>query len=275
MRSRIAIALFVLLATGAARAAGPLVVSGDAFGPGGEITDRSLSVEGGAAPTTQQILVIEHPPVAGAGYQVTGSVAYQEVAGEGYLEMWSEFPDGSRYFSRTLEASGPMAKLSGSSAGRAFVLPFFLQADSPRPTRLEVNVALPAGGRVEVRDLRFGGEPGAAAATGAWWSPQTAGLLGGAGGSVVGLLGAAIGTLCSLGRARHFVFAALWALAGSGVVMLAAGGAALALGQPYEVYYPLLLLGVLDPVLALSLLPTARKRYETIELRRMQAFDAR
>jgi hypothetical protein len=45
--------------------------------------------------------------------------------------------------------------------------------------------------------------------------------------------------------------------------------------EPYEVWYPLLLLGVLDPVRAFSLLRTARRRYEEIELRQLRALDAR
>jgi hypothetical protein len=55
--------------------------------------------------------------------------------------------------------------------------------------------------------------------------------------------------------------------------LLAVGLVALALGQPYAVWYPLLLMGVLDPVLAFSLLPSARRRFEEIELRRMRALD--
>jgi len=91
----------------------------------------------------------------------------------------------------------------------------------------------------------------------------------------VGILGALIGTLCSLGRGRRFVLTGLVAIGISGLLLLAVGGAALALGQPYEVWYPLVLMGLLDPVLAFSLLPGARRRFEAVELRRMQALDLR
>jgi len=137
--------------------------------------------------------------------------------------MWSVFPDGSRYFSRTLDERGPLAKLRGASPARPFALPFFLQPDSRRPLRLEVNVVLPAGGRVTLDALRFGSDAAA-----------LAGLL---------------------------------ALGFSGLGLLAGGGVALALGQPYAVWYPLVLMGVLDPVLAFSLLPTARRRFEALALR--------
>jgi hypothetical protein len=67
--------------------------------------------------------------------------------------------------------------------------------------------------------------------------------------------------------------AGLLALGASGLASLAVGLVALALDQPYAVWYPLLLMGVLDPVLAFSLLPSARRRFEEIELRRMRALD--
>jgi hypothetical protein len=81
--------------------------------------------------------------------------------------------------------------------------------------------------------------------------------------------------LCGIGRGRGLVTALLVAMAGFGVVCLVLGVAALALGQPYAVYYPLLLTGVIATVLGLALLPVARKRFAEAELRRMQALDVR
>jgi hypothetical protein len=226
-------------------------------------------------PGTRAVAVIEAPTVSGDRYAIRGTVSYVDVDGEGYLEMWSVFPDGSRYFSRTLDERGPMAKLRASSEPRPFVLPFFLTADAPKPVRLELNVVLPAGGTVTLGELALVAGAAATQMPGAWWSPETGGLIGAAAGSAVGVFGALMGTLCSLGRGRRFVIAGLLALGTSGLVLLAAGVAALALGQPYEVWYPLVLLGVLDPALGFGLLGTARKRYEAHELRRMQALDAR
>jgi hypothetical protein len=235
-----------------------------------DLADRAFEVRG---PAAEPVWVVESPAVSGESYAITGTVAHEGVAGEAYLEMWSQFPDGSRYFSRTLDERGPMAKLRGASPARPFVLPFFLTPESPRPVRLELHVVLPASGRVTVSDLRFTSNAASLATPGAWWSDRTAGWIGGALGSAVGLLGAAIGTLCSLGRGRRFVLAGLLALGFAGLLMLALGLVALALGQPYAVWYPLLLMGVLDPVLAFSLLPTARRRFEALELRRMQGAD--
>jgi hypothetical protein len=52
------------------------------------------------------------------------------------------------------------------------------------------------------------------------------------------------------------------------------GVVALLLAQPYAVYYPLLLSGMIGTVLGFTLPRTLNKRYEELELRRMQAFDA-
>jgi hypothetical protein len=226
-------------------------------------------------PGTRSVAVIEPPPVTGDRYAIQGTVSYEGVEGDGYLEMWSVFADASRYFSRTLDERGPMGKLSGTSESRPFVLPFFLTGDAPSPVRLELNVVLPAGGTVTLGELMFVSGASATRVPGAWWSPETGGLIGAAAGSAVGVLGALIGTLCSLGRARRFAIAGLLSLGTGGLVLLAAGVVALALGQPYEVWYPLVLLGVLGPALGFGLLGTARRRYEAHELRRMQALDAR
>ncbi len=226
-------------------------------------------------PGTHPVFAVEAPAVTGDSYAITGKVAYDGVAGDGYLEMWSVFPDGSRYFSRTLDVAGPLGKLSGTSPERAFALPFFLTEGAPRPARLELNVVLPAAGHVVVSGLRFEPDASAAGTKGAWWSAQTGGWIGGVAGSVMGVLGALIGVLASLGRGRRLVLAGLVALGVSGLLLLTLGALALALGQPYEVWYPLLLMGVIDSVVPFSLLPSVRRRFEELELRRMRALDAR
>ncbi|MEZ6124903.1 MAG: hypothetical protein R3C49_17280 [Planctomycetaceae bacterium] len=47
-------------------------------------------------------------------YTVRGHIRYEGVAPAGVLEMWSEFANGSRYFSKTL----PRLKLSTNPASR-------------------------------------------------------------------------------------------------------------------------------------------------------------
>lgn len=231
----------------------------------------SLKIEGGTgAPVT--VAIIERPAIKGPRYAVTGQVRYEGVEGPGYLEMWNHFPNGGQYFSRTLAASGPMGKLEGNSGWRQFTLPFDATG-SPPPTRLVVNVVLPGRGVVYLGPLRLvDGMAGAGGAAG-WTVDRAAGLIGGVGGGLVGCVGALIGVLASLGRARRFVTIAIVSLATAGTLAFAAGVVALSRSQPYAVYYPLLLIGFLATVVPLSLRPSIRRRYEEIELRRMRAHD--
>ncbi len=214
---------------------------------------------------------IEGPAVGGSGYAVVGEVRYRGVEGRGYLEMWNVFPGGGRYFSRTLAAEGPMAALTGSSAWRGFNLPFYLEGAEP-PSRLEVNVVLPAAGTVRVGPLRVVSLEDLEGGAG-WWSDRTAGLVGGIGGALVGAFGATLGWLVARRRARTFVLGAMSVLAVLGGVLLVVGLAALAASQPYAVYYSLLLPGALMAAIFGAGVRTARRVYADAELRRMRAMD--
>src|SRR2546422_232090 len=93
-------------------------------GPGGTPALELRATASG--PTSLHLVTIDHPPIAGPRYVVSGEVRYQGVEGQGYLEMWTVFPDGERFFSRTLAAQGPLAALHGESTWRRFELPFDL-----------------------------------------------------------------------------------------------------------------------------------------------------
>jgi hypothetical protein len=82
-----------------------------------------------------------------------------------------------------------------------------------------------------------------------------------------------VGVLTSLGRALRFVMAVIVALIALGATALAGGLIALGTAQPYAVFYPLLLIGVVSSAVPLGLLPAIRKRYAEIELRMMRARD--
>jgi hypothetical protein len=230
----------------------------------------SLKIEGGTGgPVT--VAIIERPAIKGPRYALTGQVRYEGVEGTGYLEMWNHFPNGGRYFSRTLADVGPMRKLQGGSPWRQFTLPFDATG-APPPTRLVVNVVLPGRGLVYLGPLQLvDGVPGADGGSGSL--DRAAGVIGGVAGSLVGCLGALIGVLASRGRARRFVTIAIVSLAIGGALAFAAGVVALSRSQPYAVYYPLLLIGFLATVVPLGLRPSIRRRYEEIELRRMRARD--
>lgn len=222
------------------------------------------------------LVTLESPPIRSAGYAVRGRVRYDDVQGVGYLEMWSHLREGA-FFSRTLGDSGPMQRLEGSSDWRRFALPFFNREGGAPPTKLVLNLVLAGSGTVELGPLELvelTSQEDLVSVPGAWWTDREAGLLGGVAGSLLGLLGAVAGSLVSMGRAKGFVLAALRVVAVVGVGSLVLGAVALQAGQPYAVYYPLLLVGGLGAVLGVGLQRPAGRRYEQLELQRMHALDA-
>jgi hypothetical protein len=203
-------------------------------------------------------------------------VRYEGVAAGSYFEMWSHLREGT-FFTRSLAPNGPMGHLDGASDWRAFTLPFFNREGGAPPVRLVLNLVLAGPGTVEIGPLelvQFQNDEDPLADSGAWWSDRSAGILGAIAGSAMGLLGACIGLLGSAGRAKGFVLGSLWGMGVMGAIAIVFGLAAVASGQPYGVYYPLLLLGVLGASLGFTLPRALNRRYEEIELRRMQALDA-
>ena len=80
--------------------------------------------------------------------------------------------------------------------------------------------------------------------------------------------------LAGKGKARNFVLATLKICVALGIVLLIAGLAAVASGQPYAVWYALLLPGfILTLVFSLNL-PSIQRRYDELEIRRMTSLDA-
>ena len=249
------------------------VAAGTVLPPEPGSSFHRLRIDGTGQATAVTVLTIEQPPVQGPRYAITGQVRYDAVEGTGYLELWNYFPGGGQYFSRTLGDAGPMMKLQGSSGWRSFALPFDATG-APPPTRLVVNVVLPGRGAVYLGPLQFVASPsldvaGATERT----LDRTMGQLGGIAGGVVGSIGALIGVLTSLGRGRRFVDLTAKALVVAGTASFIGGLVAVARSQPYALYYPLLLGGFIAAVIPLGLLPSIRKRYQDIELRRMRAHD--
>ena len=99
------------------------------------------------------------------------------------------------------------------------------------------------------------------------WLPGTIfGCLGGA-------WGASAGVLAPKGKARSLVLGSCVLLIGVAAVFLVAGIAALATGQPYGIWFGLLLPGIQGLVLFPIFLPIIRTRYREAEERRMHAAD--
>lgn len=112
-----------------------------------------------------------------------------------------------------------------------------------------------------------------------WFSTETSALVGGIGGAAVGVLGgclgAAAGVLAPKGKGRGFVLGTMMACAVLGVCLLIAGIFAVSTGQPYGVWYPLVLLGAIMTGVLGGLIPVVRKRYAEAEQRRLDADDLR
>lgn len=237
-----------------------------------------------AVPREQQQLLLElpDPGITLPVYALKGMVRYDDVQGEGFLQMDSQFGDAGIFFTKSLATAGPLGKLSGSSDWRPFVLPFFAnsgdQADSaaPPPDKLTLSLVLPGAGTVSIRDVglyQYASGEDPLQAAGQWFGDRSAGLLGGIGGVLIGLWGALIGVLSSRGKARHFVLGSANALLVIGIASLVGGVAAVATAQPYAVYYPLLLVGIILVVVFGKMRGNLSARYEQLELKKMQSMD--
>ena len=109
-----------------------------------------------------------------------------------------------------------------------------------------------------------------------WFDPMKFGAFyGGVGGGLLGslggVLGAVAGKLAPQGKGRGLVMGAFTAFTLIGIVNLVFGIYAVATGQPYGIWYPLVLIGFLLTMLFVMLKPVVRKRYDEAEARRMEA----
>lgn len=86
-------------------------------------------------------------------------------------------------------------------------------------------------------------------------------IVGGGGGTLAGLFGALAGTLAPRGKGKRFVVGGFVTFVLIGVAFLAVGFYALISGQPYPIYYPFLLCGLVFSIVMGGLLPIVLKRY--------------
>ena len=265
-----AAAVLAIFAPSARASESPVRVDWNQTAPlSGQVVDDTVEVTSSDAGGTFPLVAIDRPVIEGDAYALSGRIRYQGVVGVGFLEMWSVFSDGSRYFSRTQASDGPQARISGDSGWRDFELPFYLNGPE-LPVRLELDLVLPDAGRVWLGPLELT-SPGATSS--AWWSDRAGGLIGGIGGSLIGLTGALVGILVARGRGRRAVLATMVTLTVAGIGLLVAGAVAVVLSQPYAVYFPLILGGIILVAVFGSGSRRARRAYEDAELRRMRAMD--
>ncbi len=111
-----------------------------------------------------------------------------------------------------------------------------------------------------------------------WWSQQAMAWIG-AGGGILGALagvhGALAGTLAPRGIGKVPVLAVHGLFLAVGIGSLGLGLVALVTGQPYRVWYPLLLIGLITTLVLGMLLPVVLMRYRQAEQRRLQAEQLR
>ena len=273
----LAFAAVVLLATGTgtvAVAQEPAATVDWASTPplSGEVVGGNARVTADASGGTFPLATIDAPDLGTVGYTIRGQVRYTDVAGQGYLEMWSVFADGSRYFSRTLATEGPMAALTGTADWRPFELPFSLQG-AAGPERLEVNVVLPGAGTVEVSPLELVRLDAETSGVGAWLSDRSIGVAGALVGVAVGVFSAAIAWLVGQRRGRRFVLPAITAAMAAGIALVVLSVVGWVSGQPPNVVLFVLVLGlILATVFGVSI-PRTRRLYADSELRKMRAMD--
>ena len=254
-----------------------------AFQAGEVIAGNTLRLAAEPDRPFRLLLELPDPGVTAPVYALKGMVRYENVEGDAYLQMDSHFAGKGTFFSKTLGPSGPLGKLTGSSDWRAFTLPFYanvgdqVQAgETLTPGKLTLGLYLPAGGTVFLRDIRLyqyatGEDP--MRASGQWLGSRALILLGAIGGSAIGVWGAVAGSLASRGKARGFVIGSATVLIVFGIACLGGGIAALATGQPYGVYFPLLLFGGIVVMVVGGLRRMLPRRYEALELKKMQALD--
>ena len=112
-----------------------------------------------------------------------------------------------------------------------------------------------------------------------WWSMQTGALFGAIGGSVCGLLGAAIGLVrwkhSARGTCKPLMLTLIGIELGVGIISLGLGIIALTVHQPYAVWYPLVLLGSINTIVAGAIAPSILRDYRQAEIRRLEAENIR
>jgi predicted lipid-binding transport protein (Tim44 family) len=163
------------------------------------------------------------------------------------------------------------------------VLPFDARQAPTKPESLDLNVVLPAGGEVYLRDLRvrsFASEAelaatfqGDAGARGSFWSNP--GAVGGLMGGAAGILGALIGLLAYLRRGKILVQALLVIFVLGGIASLLFAAWSASRSQAFMSYYAFLLTGIILTAVASFNYRPMMRRYEVDELRRIEALDRR
>lgn len=105
------------------------------------------------------LVVLPQPGITSPVYALKGMLSYEGVEGAAFLQMNNDFGEEGVYFTKSLADSGPLAKISGSSGWRPFILPFHAnkgrQASGEflAPGEVTLSLHLPGAGSVSIRDV--------------------------------------------------------------------------------------------------------------------------
>jgi len=109
-----------------------------------------------------------------------------------------------------------------------------------------------------------------------WFDERTAGLIGGILGTALGITGGVLGSLSGICVQKGWkkpIYTIIAITIAVCSVLSIIGLVALISKQPYHVWFPLLLCGLLGIAILTMLIPVMRKRFTEYELRKMQAKD--
>jgi drug/metabolite transporter (DMT)-like permease len=109
-----------------------------------------------------------------------------------------------------------------------------------------------------------------------WFDSRTAGIIGGIIGICIGIAGGIIGGiswLCIRKGWKKLVYSMFGSVIIISFALFIIGLIASLCKQPYHVWYPFLLSGLLGTIIFSSLLPMIRRLFIEIEMRKMQAKD--
>lgn len=231
---------------------------------------------------TISLLRIPSPKLRHRRYALMGRIRTLDVKGEGFLEMWSQFPEKGRYFSRTLAPDGPLQSLTGTQPWRRFALPFDAQNAPGPPKLLELNLVLPGPGTVWLGPLRLvelppqppqgqrapprQGSDGPPPAVppwqrdALWWSPEVGWWLGLVGAGVLGALAMVLFVVAPRPSGPLLVRPLVTTLGVLGAGALTLGVVAAWLKQPPLIHLPLFALGSLSWLVSLVAAWLVRRR---------------
>ncbi|HEY5041727.1 MAG TPA: hypothetical protein VIK53_06955 [Verrucomicrobiae bacterium] len=136
-----------------------------------------------------------------------------------------------------------------------------------RSDELKLEIFLPSSGTVYLRPIKLLG------IASNWWSEKEAPWIGAIGGPIIGCLGGLLGWLSGKGKARRLVLTVWKFCIVAGILFLTALFVALATGQPEYVSMPLFVFGIVTTTVFGAIFPTAKRRYDELEIRRMTSVD--